>query len=133
MRVGAYYRQGSRMVAIKLTISSFYARASQRLCSGQPAHRMLRKLSQTKLPGWLVRLLTAYSVRTRIVVLALIPVVGFFANGVTYMAGERDVGTAFDTVRRSNALADASRDFKSAIATMRITLKDFTATPSEQL
>src|SRR5581483_12369137 len=94
--------------------------------SGQAVHRMLRKLSQTKLPGWVVRLLTAYSVRTRIVVLALIPVVGFFANGVTYMAGERDVGTAFDTVRRSNALADASRDFKSAIATMRITLKDFT-------
>jgi methyl-accepting chemotaxis protein len=81
----------------------------------------------------LSRLLTTFSVRTRIVVLALIPVVGFLANGLTYVAGERDVGTAFQTVKHSGALADASRDFKSAIAAMRITLKDFTAAPSDDL
>src|SRR5262245_24361081 len=37
----------------------------------------------------------SFSVRTRIVVLALIPVRGFLDNGVTYTAGERDVGRAF--------------------------------------
>ena len=81
----------------------------------------------------LSRLLTSISVRTRIVVLALIPVVGFVANGLTYVSGEGDVGTAFDTVKHSAALADASRDFKSAIAAMRITVKDFAANPSDNL
>ena len=81
----------------------------------------------------LSRLLTIFSVRTRIIVLALIPVVGFLANGLTYLSGERDVGAAFQTVKQSAALADASRDFKSAIAAMRITLKDFSAAPSDEL
>ncbi len=77
----------------------------------------------------LARLLATMSVRTRIVVLAAIPVVGFLANGLTYLSGERDVATAFATVNRSGALADASRDFKSALATMRIVVKDFAAAP----
>jgi hypothetical protein len=47
------------------------------------------------------RLLTSFSVRTRIVVLALVPVVGFLANGLTYVSGEGEVGTAFETVKRS--------------------------------
>jgi methyl-accepting chemotaxis protein len=64
------------------------------------------------------RLLTSISVRTRIVVLALIPVVGFLANGLTYFSGEGDVGTAFETVKHSTGLADTSRDFKSAIASI---------------
>jgi len=81
----------------------------------------------------LSRLLTSFSVRTRIVVLALVPVVGFLANGLTYLSGEGEVGTAFNTVKRSGALADASRDFKGAVASMRITVKDFAASPSTNL
>ena len=81
----------------------------------------------------LARLLANFSVRTRIIVLALIPVAGFLANGLTYLSGESDVGNAFQTVKHSAALADASRDFKSTIAAMRITLKDFTAAPSNDL
>jgi hypothetical protein len=50
-------------------------------------------------------------VRTRVVVLALIPVAGFLAN-----AGEGNVGRAFATVTQSHALVDSSRDFKSAVA-----------------
>ncbi len=80
-----------------------------------------------------LRLLNSVSVRTRIVVLALIPVVGFLATGLTYVSGERDVGTAFETVKHSAALADASRDFKSAVAAMRIIVKDFSANPSDNL
>ena len=79
------------------------------------------------------RLLTSISVRTRIIVLALIPVVGFLANGLTYVSGEGDVGRAFETVQHSTALADASRDFKSAVAAMQITVKDFGANPSDNL
>ena len=39
----------------------------------------------------LVRMLASFSVRTRIVVLALIPVAGFVANGLTFTAGEGDI------------------------------------------
>ena len=81
----------------------------------------------------LTGLLTSISVRTRIVVLALIPVIGFLANGLTYISGEGDVGTAFETVKYSAALSGASRDFKSSIAALRIIVKDFTADPSENL
>jgi len=37
--------------------------------------------------NWLARILASFSVRTRIVVLALIPFAGFLANGVTYVSG----------------------------------------------
>ena len=79
------------------------------------------------------RLLTSISVRTRIIVLALIPVVGFLANGLTYVSGEGDVGTAFETVKHSAGLADTSREFKSAVAAMQIIVKDFSANPSDNL
>ena len=75
------------------------------------------------------RLLFSFSVRTRIIVLALVPVAGFLANGLTYVAGERDVGVAVKTANQSRQLADASRDFKIAVAAMRIAAKDFTVAP----
>jgi methyl-accepting chemotaxis protein len=84
-------------------------------------------------PIRLSRLLTSFSVRTRIVVLAVIPVVGFLANGLTYISGEHDVASAFSTVSRSGTLTDASRDFKSAVASMRIVAKDFATAPSKEL
>jgi methyl-accepting chemotaxis protein len=81
----------------------------------------------------LARMLASFSVRTRIVLLALIPVVGFVANGLTFTAGEGDVGRAFATVTHSTALADVSRDFKSAVASMRIIVKDFSVNPDNNL
>src|SRR6185312_5610236 len=50
----------------------------------------------TELARWTGRI----SVRARIVVLALIPVIGFLANGFTYVAGEGEVGHSFATVNR---------------------------------
>jgi len=93
----------------------------------------MRSIDLTLPLNRLARMLTSYSVRTRIVVLALIPVAGFLANGLTYVSGEKDVGRAFGTVMQSNALADASRDFKSAVASMRIIVKDFSITPDNNL
>ena len=78
-------------------------------------------------------MLASFSVRTRIVLLALIPVAGFVANGFTYTSGEGDVGRTFGTSTRSAALADASRDFKSAVASMRIVTKDFSVKPNDSL
>jgi methyl-accepting chemotaxis protein len=77
----------------------------------------------------LSRLLSSFSVRTRVIVLALIPVVGFLANGLTYIAGEDEVGNAFQTVKQSRALADGSRDFKIAVGAMRIAVKNFATEP----
>src|SRR6187551_2299643 len=92
------------------------------------------QLTQFLLPfNWLTRMLASFSVRTRIVLLALIPVAGFVANGFTYTSGEVDVGRTFDTFTRSAALADASRDFKSAVASMRIVVKDFSVKPGDNL
>jgi methyl-accepting chemotaxis protein len=82
---------------------------------------------------WLARLLSSISVRTRIIILAAIPVVGFVANGLTFISGEGEVATAFSTVNRSVALADASRDFKSSVSAMRIIVKDFSVTPNDDL
>ena len=92
------------------------------------------QLTQFLLPfNWLTRMLASFSVRTRIVLLALIPVAGFAANGFTYTSGEGDVGRTFDTFTHSASLADASRDFKSAVASMRIVVKDFNVKPSDNL
>ena len=79
------------------------------------------------------RLLTSISVRTRIIVLALVPAIGFFINGFTYVLGEHDVGQAFQTVQNSGDLADASRNFKGAVTEMRIIVKDFRRDPREEL
>ena len=83
----------------------------------------------------LSRALATFSVRTRLIALALVPVVGFLANGLTYMSGEAEVGHAVQTVASAHQLADASRDFKIATAAMRIAVKDFAreySTPSER-
>ncbi len=79
------------------------------------------------------RLVSSLSVRTRIIVLAVIPVVGFLANGITYISSERDTGAAFQTVKNAATISAASRDFTSSVAAMRIAVKDFTATPSAEL
>jgi methyl-accepting chemotaxis protein len=73
------------------------------------------------------------SVRLRIAVLALAPVMGFVAIGFTYFAGERAVEVAFQTAKRSTRLADESRDFKNTVATMRIAAKDFSFSPNNDV
>jgi methyl-accepting chemotaxis protein len=79
------------------------------------------------------RWLGALSVRSRIILLALIPVAGFIANGASYIAGEHEVGDAFDRYRRAVLTAEASHSFKEAINQMRITARDFAANPSDEL
>ncbi len=81
----------------------------------------------------LMRLSTALSVRARIVTLALIPVVGFAVIASAYIAGEQEVDNAFDSVKNSSALSDASREFKGALTGMRISAKEFAAQPRPEL
>jgi methyl-accepting chemotaxis protein len=58
-------------------------------------------------------------------VIALIPLAGFLANGSAFMTGEADVGRAFESVMSAGTLNDASRNFKDALARMRVAAADF--------
>jgi methyl-accepting chemotaxis protein len=79
------------------------------------------------------RLASLFSVRARVAALALIPVVGFLANAASHVANEAQVESAFATVKASASLAEASREFKSALVTMRVTAANFAENPSQQL
>ncbi len=79
------------------------------------------------------RLLTSTSARDHIFMLTLIPVVRLLANGLTFVSSKREVGTAFETATHSTALADATRDFTSAVVAMQMIVKDFAANPSNNL
>ncbi len=74
--------------------------------------------------------LSAFSVRARMVALALIPVGGFLANGIAFKSGEADVQAAFANVNRAAALSDASHNFKVALADMQFTVRDFASNPN---
>lgn len=79
----------------------------------------------------LSRLVRSLSVRTRILLIALIPVAGFAANGISFVAGEREVSDAFERYRRADATADASHVLKEAISKMRIAARDFATDPDK--
>ena len=81
----------------------------------------------------LTRAITSISVRTRIVGIALIPVVGFLANGISFTTGQKDVTNAFNNVEAASALSDASREFKIALVSMQFAASDFVAMPSGEL
>jgi len=72
------------------------------------------------------------SVRTRIIVLGLIPVSGLFAIGIAFMSGDYEVGRAFESVHRDTELADASRDLKAGLLVMRVATAQFVAHPAEE-
>jgi methyl-accepting chemotaxis protein len=80
----------------------------------------------------LAQSIASLSVRTRIIGLALIPVVGFLANGIAFTTGQSEVNDAFANAGTAAALADASREFKLALATMQIAAKDYIAQPSDE-
>lgn len=73
------------------------------------------------------------SVRMRIVLLAVIPVIGFFANGASFDLNERQVGKAFDNSAESRRLIEAGLELKGALATLLDTVREFSAQPSADL
>jgi methyl-accepting chemotaxis protein len=70
------------------------------------------------------------SVRSRIVAIAVLPVIGFLANGIAFTAGQTDVEGALRSVRQATALAEASEGVKAGLAAMRIGIRDFIADPN---
>ena len=84
-------------------------------------------------PASPARLVSRISVRTRIVAIAVIPVIGFLANGIAFTSGETEVDGAFASALQAAALADASRDFKVALTAMRMSASEFAAQPAYDL
>src|SRR5690606_22626429 len=81
----------------------------------------------------LQRVIARFSVRTRIILLAMIPVVGFMATGIAFVVSEQKVESAFKAAERASDLADLGRDFRNALVTMRVQTHDFTARPNRDL
>ena len=84
-------------------------------------------------PMVIVEAFSKLSVRARIIVLGVIPVIGFLANGIAFMAGDVEVGRAFDSVQRYTRVADASRDLKAGLLIMRAATTEYVARPSDKV
>jgi methyl-accepting chemotaxis protein len=80
-----------------------------------------------------IRMITALTVRTRIIVLALIPLIGFLANGTAFTTGQAEVEHAFSSATRATELAETSQNLKSSLGSMRILVRDFATHPSTEL
>jgi methyl-accepting chemotaxis protein len=79
----------------------------------------------------IAQIFSRLSVRARIIVLGLIPVVGFFAIGLAFLIGDAQLGAAFDSVHRNTEVADASRNLKTGLVMMRAATTEFVAHPSD--
>src|SRR5262245_10133433 len=95
-------------------------------------HTRMPLLTQLRFPtpG---ELIARISVRARIIAIAVIPVLGFLANGVAFTVGESEVDTAFRSAQQADLLANASREFKVALTSMRMSAKEFVAQPSYEV
>jgi methyl-accepting chemotaxis protein len=82
---------------------------------------------------FIIRAFSKLSVRARIIVLGVIPVIGFLANGFAFMVGDVEVGRAFDSVHRYSQVADASRDLKAGLLMMRAATTEYVARPSDKM
>ena len=83
-------------------------------------------------PMFILEAFSKLSVRARIIVLGVIPVIGFLANGIAFMVGDVEVGRAFDSVHRDTQVADASRDLKTGLLIMRAATTQYVARPSDK-
>jgi methyl-accepting chemotaxis protein len=74
---------------------------------------------------------SSLSVRARVITLGVIPIVGFVLYGLTYMAGDMEVGRAFDSVHRDTSVEAASSDLKAGLLAMRVAMTAFVSHPSD--
>src|SRR3972149_5817083 len=105
-----------------------FARAGPGASVGPRIHVRMSQASVIK-----VFFFSALSVRARIIAIAVVPVVGFLANGIAFPSGEAEVDAAFTSVKRAAVLSDTANDFKAALATMRLTVRDFASKPETTL
>jgi methyl-accepting chemotaxis protein len=80
----------------------------------------------------ILRLLSALSVRVRIILLAGIPLVGFLAVGVAFTDGGRTIDMAMGASRISAQVADASRELKVALGQVMLSATNFSVHPGSK-
>jgi methyl-accepting chemotaxis protein len=78
----------------------------------------------------LAALMPSLSVRTRIVCLAVIPIIGIVTGGTAFMAGDAEVDRAFASSGQAAQVVDASRELMIALMTLDKSVKDFLKDPS---
>jgi methyl-accepting chemotaxis protein len=80
-----------------------------------------------------LEMISKLSVRARIVVLAIIPLIGFLANGTAFVTGQSQVARAFSSVQHATTVAETSQELKNSLGTMRILVRDFASQPAPAL
>ena len=90
-----------------------------------------------KLPSFrslsVLRVFSSLSVRTRILLIALVPVVGLLINGFAFMSGQTDIEAAFDAAKRATALAEAAREYRVGVTQIRSSAREYASRPSPEL
>src|SRR5262245_60109131 len=90
-----------------------------------------------KLPSFrslsVLRVFSSLSVRTRILLIALVPVVGLLVNGLAFMSGQTDIEAAFDAAKRATALAEAAREYRVGVTQIRSSAREYASRPSPEL
>jgi len=80
---------------------------------------------------FITSLFSRLSVRTRVIALGLIPLIGFLANAAALKSGDTQVGRSFESVQAETKVAGASHDLKSGLLEMRAATTAFVAQPSD--
>ncbi len=73
----------------------------------------------------LSRTLLSLSVRARIIILAVTPLLGFALIGLSFISGEREIERAFETMKTASSIADASRDLKNGLISLKTSAQEF--------
>lgn len=82
--------------------------------------------------SWLNRIVGSLSVRTRIIAIALIPIVGLSFTGWIFRTGESEIEAVFDTTLKAADLTEVSADYQRALSAIRMLVRDFASRPSEE-
>src|SRR5215468_7779082 len=94
--------------------------------------RFIPSLPKLRFPS-VFSFFSSLSVRTRILLIALVPVIGLFVNGFAFMSGQTDVEAAFEGAKRATALAEAAREYKVGVTTIRSSAREYSTRPSPEL
>jgi len=81
---------------------------------------------------FIAQVFSRLSVRTRVIALVIIPVIGFLANGIAHIISDAEVGRAFNSVQSETAVVEASSDLKAGLLMMRLATTEFVAHPSDE-
>jgi methyl-accepting chemotaxis protein len=80
----------------------------------------------------IMSLVSALSVRVKIILLAAIPLIGFLAVGAVFTDGGRTIDTAMAASQESTQIADASRELKVSLGHVMLAATTYSVRPSDK-